>query len=98
MILRPPISTRPDTLFPYTTLLRSLDSAAIEDARVLKAKEPKNPERVRRPPVVSIAVQYNGSVLINSLAAEQSLELLAIYVVALHLIVDRKSTRLNSSN
>src|SRR3546814_6926116 len=34
MILRPPKSTRTDTLFPYTTLFRSLaDEARIRDAR-----------------------------------------------------------------
>src|SRR3546814_4398942 len=35
MIRRPPISTRTDTLFPYTTLCRSLDTLALDrlDAR-----------------------------------------------------------------
>src|SRR3546814_10294635 len=31
MILRPPRSTRTDTLFPYTTLFRSFDLAALVD-------------------------------------------------------------------
>src|SRR3546814_1513508 len=31
MILRPPRSTRTDTLFPYTTLFRSLDAAPVHD-------------------------------------------------------------------
>src|SRR3546814_12556447 len=30
MILRPPRSTRTDTLFPYTTLFRSVDGVAVE--------------------------------------------------------------------
>src|SRR3546814_685509 len=35
MIRRPPRSTRTDTLFPYTTLFRSvLDAAALEDLAV----------------------------------------------------------------
>src|SRR3546814_8185774 len=41
MILRPPISTRTDTLFPYTTLFRSLP-----------ARIPRNfpkPQRFKRP-------------------------------------------------
>src|SRR3546814_12369887 len=33
MIRRPPISTRPDTLFPYTTLFRSVRPSASCDAR-----------------------------------------------------------------
>src|SRR3546814_21018852 len=36
MIRRPPISTRTDTLFPYTTLFRSFQSALTDDI---------NPER-----------------------------------------------------
>src|SRR3546814_7413600 len=43
MIRRPPRSTRTDTLFPYTTLFRSLDDArkarkAAEDQRKIEAK------------------------------------------------------------
>src|SRR3546814_14200349 len=33
MIRRPPVSTRTDTLFPYTTLFRSLGPRAAEDDR-----------------------------------------------------------------
>src|SRR3546814_18930776 len=40
MILRPPRSTRTDTLFPYTTLFRSLLSASI-DARGVAAQQDK---------------------------------------------------------
>src|SRR3546814_13827504 len=36
MILRPPRSTRTDTLFPYTTLCRSRRTAAQESARHLR--------------------------------------------------------------
>src|SRR3546814_14081374 len=41
MILRPPISTRPDTLFPYTTLFRS--------QRALRALLPERVRDWRRP-------------------------------------------------
>src|SRR3546814_4863808 len=34
MIRRPPRSTRTDTLFPYTTLFRSLDIFGIDDHRL----------------------------------------------------------------
>src|SRR3546814_15631179 len=33
MIRRPPRSTRTDTLFPYTTLCRSVDDSEVHDAR-----------------------------------------------------------------
>src|SRR3546814_10897728 len=35
MILRPPRATRTDTLFPYTTLFRSLDSKKIRSLAVI---------------------------------------------------------------
>src|SRR3546814_7516349 len=38
MIRRPPRSTRTDTLFPYTTLFRSVSSAAVMVARSWSAK------------------------------------------------------------
>src|SRR3546814_9169071 len=38
MIRRPPRSTRTDTLFPYTTLFRSLDAHLREEARYLIRK------------------------------------------------------------
>src|SRR3546814_1487463 len=34
MIRRPPRSTRTDTLFPYTTLFRSIRQVAVRDARL----------------------------------------------------------------
>src|SRR3546814_8581738 len=34
MIRRPPRSTRTDTLFPYTTLFRSIDQARVQRAQV----------------------------------------------------------------
>src|SRR3546814_9728037 len=42
MIRRPPISTRTDTLFPYTTLFRSIDMSAFEwvdDPMLLAARD-----------------------------------------------------------
>src|SRR3546814_9627266 len=36
MIRRPPRSTRTDTLFPYTTLFRSIDQSRIEGGKVAR--------------------------------------------------------------
>src|SRR3546814_3701462 len=44
MIRRPPRSTRTDTLFPYTTLCRSLDAAPAEAAVVLGERHPQQAE------------------------------------------------------
>src|SRR3546814_7373387 len=40
MIRRPPRSTRTDTLFPYTTLFRSIDRAAEALAGQLRGRDP----------------------------------------------------------
>src|SRR3546814_14138702 len=46
MIRRPPRSTRTDTLFPYTTLFRSVRTALPPDAAVLAAQRGYLPARV----------------------------------------------------
>src|SRR3546814_18034537 len=46
MIRRPPISTRTDTLFPYTTLFRSLDRPALFDQNVLLIDALMAPTRI----------------------------------------------------
>src|SRR3546814_19053451 len=48
MILRPPISTRTDTLFPYTTLFRSLGVAAEEGQEDRPAQRAACEQRARR--------------------------------------------------
>src|SRR3546814_8798115 len=47
MIRRPPRSTRTDTLFPYTTLFRSV--AAVDDRGVIVVREQRRIERRRAP-------------------------------------------------
>src|SRR3546814_14553047 len=47
MIRRPPRSTRTDTLFPYTTLFRSLAPPAIEDIDELKQQRARSREQHR---------------------------------------------------
>src|SRR3546814_4532918 len=56
MIRRPPRSTRTDTLFPYTTLFRSVDTGMLGEAPVLDGRQHRQVERVdlgrrgRQPP------------------------------------------------
>src|SRR3546814_7739346 len=64
MILRPPISTRTDTLFPYTTLFRSIDE--ILEQIVAKIPAPKGD---RTAPLKSMLVDswydpYRGVVIL----------------------------------
>src|SRR3546814_19511423 len=84
MIRLPPRSTRTDTLFPYTTLFRSLDRAADADGHV----------QLRRDDLAGLAdLQFVGHVAgVDRCArgADRSAELVGQG--------DRKSTRLNSSH
>src|SRR3546814_9560633 len=51
MILRPPISTRTDTLFPYTTLFRSQPACAVHPRDRLsrsRGRACRNPRRLSR--------------------------------------------------
>src|SRR3546814_9329359 len=51
MIRRPPISTRTDTLFPYTTLFRSHGPKAAEPVDDGTADDGRRPHRLRHRPV-----------------------------------------------
>src|SRR3546814_4970500 len=50
MIRRPPISTRTDTLFPYSTLFRSLDRARMNVHRLRHRRLGRKGLALRRPP------------------------------------------------
>src|SRR3546814_6353890 len=111
MVLRPPRSTRTDTLFPYTTLFRSL--ADLEALRrelggsgpALVAVQYVNNETgvVQDIPAIADAVREAGGVLLAD--AAQSAGKLPLpdadmVAVSAHKLggPDRKSTRLNSSH
>src|SRR3546814_10775416 len=50
MMRRPPISTRTDTLFPYTTLFRSFQDLSIVPLITIVAALSRNPANVGGPP------------------------------------------------
>src|SRR3546814_12296224 len=100
MIRRPPISTRPDTLFPYTTLFRSPDKhASDQDAAV-------------RDEIVEAECGGGPKIHVGLLDALQQTETRIVYYrsnrrhdhhrradrFAALQISDRKSKRLNSSH
>src|SRR3546814_13953080 len=93
MILQPPRSTRTDTLFPYTTLFRSLPSEAaiqhaVGGARLFEAANVY---------YVSVHFPLTIAFLVWGFVARPRAE----YRWARNLLVvqtDRKSTRLNSSH
>src|SRR3546814_21054081 len=92
MIRRPPISTRTDTLFPYTTLFRSTgDILAIDRIKAIHARIPN-----------THLVMHGSSSVPQELLAEireHGGDIRETYGVPVEEIrEDRKSTRLNSSH
>src|SRR3546814_9224531 len=100
MLRRPPRSTRTDTLFPYTTLFRSLGGihahrlavAVIEQIGELVGRTDDEIERTELPR------GERGQLVVKAVVFEvvrASLECDPVQPVP---ILDRKSTRLNSSH
>src|SRR3546814_13452294 len=98
MIRRPPISTRTDSLVPYTTLVRSRRATFGRDLMRNGSQTVDDPDRPHalRPTAYS---EYRPHVL--SLAHQMSLPPARIAMPKIHqpwAPRDRKSTRLNSSH
>src|SRR3546814_12818596 len=97
MIRRPPRSTRTDTLFPSTTLFRSfLTVTDITETKTIERAEREIRDRLRAVidhlPAGLVLKDEHG---VHLLANQQVLEL---YGLQGREVVDRKSTRLNSSH
>src|SRR3546814_16395460 len=77
MIRRPPRSTRPDTLFPYTTLFRSCDFGRDPHTHALRLRFTCLQAGVRafqRPPVRAEQVEFPGRVeagIVDRLRSEE---------------------------
>src|SRR3546814_11895534 len=96
MIRRPPRSTRTDTLFPYTTLFRSLGGRAVGAESVQQAI---CAGRVQ----LALPGGWRGRTLHRPAISGRTPDLLAVPRRTAHLWrdaarQDRKSTRLNSSH
>src|SRR3546814_16999688 len=102
MIRRPTISTRTDTLFPYTTLFRSVDARRIDrlvahrNARAELKRAARQLEQVTRHRAFGLdEVRRRGrlrsrrEIIEHILAVRRGIE---------EIVADRKSTRLNSSH
>src|SRR3546814_15435192 len=98
MMRRPPRTTRTDTLFPYTTLVRSAEhvgrvppgevvvsNSDWHEAQLQEQRVPSLAELDAVAPTTPVVLVRGGhSMFLNS--------------AALHRFADRKSTRLNSSH
>src|SRR3546814_9322128 len=69
MTRRPPISTRTDTLFPYTTLFRSLTDSRVALDRLARLAASLDPDR---PLSRGFARVMDGDRLVSSAAAAQA--------------------------
>src|SRR3546814_13660604 len=87
MIRRPPISTRTDTLFPYTTLFRSIRDAKFDKLR--QAVLSKNGRWFNRYRATDGNDVWGGRSTLHGNFETLQRELV---------MLDRKSTRLNSSH
>src|SRR3546814_15542237 len=102
MIRRPPRSTRTDTLFPYTTLFRSVLWSKTDGANAVRGIASLNSYpmylNTRNPNVRSIQDFTNES-RIAVPAVKVSAQAIALQMAAAKAFgEDRKSTRLNSSH
>src|SRR3546814_2499486 len=107
MIRRPPRSTRTDTLFPYTTLFRSVAYQAPRRAKALDGLEGWLAERFRRhrgnADVVRQDLEREHGIVVSLRTVERAVaplrrELRAEARATVRFETDRKSTRLNSSH
>src|SRR3546814_12909765 len=90
MIRRPPRSTRTDTLFPYTTLFRSLSCVINNAARYAKF-EGESKVLINRKTETGTAIITVQDTGVGIPTEDQS-------KIFTRLFRDRKSTRLNSSH
>src|SRR3546814_5313573 len=108
MIRRPPRSTRTDTLFPYTTLFRSLSMATLLFAGGLDtvaselsyithhlARHPEQQRRLREEPEIIPAVREE---FLRRFGLSNTGRILTRDFEYKGVLLDRKSTRLNSSH
>src|SRR3546814_15313078 len=97
MLRRPPISTRTDTLFPYTTLFRSDHAGAGFRMQPLDRRAHRL-ER-RQDLVIQLGPDRAAQAgIAEEAGGDRSEVAIALLAHRLRRFVDRKSTRLNSSH
>src|SRR3546814_11554662 len=101
MIRRPPRSTRTDTLFPYTTLFRSLHDAFPAICSALGSEKFQQWAQVPAP-THTVPNPSSSTVFTYQIAAQEGQDPMTLQpgtgMSAATNLIDRKSTRLNSSH
>src|SRR3546814_11322970 len=101
MIRRPPISTRTDTLFPYTTLFRALELVQHRVAVARDRGADAGDDRVvagDRPALVAQVEAFDADAHVAAQRVEHAHAVAALARGLDQAPGDRKSTRLNSSH
>src|SRR3546814_6886473 len=105
MIRRPPRSTRTDTLFPYTTLFRSLARMHLSDVADRRVATYSRGMRQRLGLAEILMKDARVAILdeptsgLDPQSTEEFLDLIRILKAdGVTVLLDRKSTRLNSSH
>src|SRR3546814_14883930 len=97
MIRRPPRSTRTDTLFPYTTLFRSVrERFGFPTARTPAPRRPRARAGTWLPSAARASCR--ALVVLEHVARGGGIRALGVGELVVDVAVDRKSTRLNSSH
>src|SRR3546814_6357989 len=101
MIRRPPRSTRTDTLFPYTTLFRSLDEGAIDGIEAALRRQADDPLADVDQPVHPVARLAEGGAGAGDLAVHRLQggdEAAALLVDARRALGDRRGVFLDAAD
>src|SRR3546814_18094971 len=102
MIRRPPKSTRTATLFPYTTLFRSLatlSSRGHAGVRSVSIKTPEEQQKMREAGAAAASVLVMLEPYVKpGVSTDELNRICHEYIVGTLDCIDRKSTRLNSSH
>src|SRR3546814_2247979 len=105
MIRRPPRSTRTDTLFPYTTLFRSLDHVALQGEGKLQSRREHRQEGaegsgicVERQPIAPIVFGHRHRSAVGR-SEEHTSELQSLMRISYAVFcLKKKKTTMNNDN
>src|SRR3546814_5352169 len=105
MIRRPPRSTRTDTLFPYTTLFRSIPGGDLPGVQGVRTRADADAMKAASESAKQIVVIGGGYIGLEAAAVLNKAGKKVVLLEALDRVLarvagaeDRKSTRLNSSH
>src|SRR3546814_15509982 len=98
MIRRPPRSTRTDTLFPYTTLFRSIASSSVNFSTITPSGNGNATSVAADAANDTLTLNGGTGIQIDGTAGTDTISFSFVRTGMANTATDRKSTRLNSSH